>query len=264
MAVHDMRYQLAPPSYHYFTFSIDVAATLELYCDGGDEAMSQKLEGLQDRQYAGQCLEVERSTGEKTPKYRVISIRPVQQGLTKPHPRNPDHARPTMCVPILPTTAHPRSREALKVSKPLPWDDCYHPTCYNLWARVLSEWRDYHDSPRAKFSVSLFKALEEDELHRDLLRAGLDDAKIQRILDGQEDAPDTDDVSETDSHTLQTFLAKIPGSDDPEEDEIFVPVMPMRRRGSFPGDCTGVSTRTLRICPFRSAAGSGGRRHVYS
>ncbi len=56
------RYQLAPPWYHYFTFSIDVEATLDLYCDGGDEVMKKKLDGMQNRQYAGYCTEVRRST----------------------------------------------------------------------------------------------------------------------------------------------------------------------------------------------------------
>ncbi len=37
---------------------IDVAATLEVYCDGGDDTMLQKLDGLQDKKYAGYCLEV--------------------------------------------------------------------------------------------------------------------------------------------------------------------------------------------------------------
>ncbi|KAK0463715.1 uncharacterized protein EV420DRAFT_1104445 [Desarmillaria tabescens] len=226
MAVHilDTRFQLAPPYEHYFTFSIDVAATLELYCDGGDEGMLKRLDGFQDRKYAGQCLEIEKPDKEQ-PKYHVICIRPVQQGLTKAHPRKPDYARPTMCVPILPETAHPKSREPLTLSKLLPWDHCYHPTCYDLWARVRTEWRDYHDSPRAQFSESLCEALEEDGRYRQLLRAGLDDARIQRILDGQEDAPDTDDASEIDGRTCKTFLAKVPEFDDPEEDGIFVPVM---------------------------------------
>ncbi len=52
------RYQLAPPLDTYFTFSIDVEATLDLYCDGGDEVMKEKLDGMQNRQYAGYCAEV--------------------------------------------------------------------------------------------------------------------------------------------------------------------------------------------------------------
>ncbi|PBK78615.1 hypothetical protein ARMSODRAFT_947574 [Armillaria solidipes] len=222
---HDMRYQLAPPYHHYFTFSIDVAATLELYCDGGDTTMLQKLDGVQDRQYAGYTF-FDEDTPEEMPKFQVIGIRLVQQGLTKPHPWKSRHSRPHMCAPISPTTAHPSSREPLDLSRgPLPWDNCYHPTCYDLLARVPSEWRDYYYTPRANFSDSFCKALDEDERYVELLRAGLDDDRILRILDGQEDAPDTDDASETDSQICKTFLAKIPGTDKPQEDRIFVPVL---------------------------------------
>ncbi|PBK93000.1 hypothetical protein ARMGADRAFT_144517 [Armillaria gallica] len=93
------RYQLAPPLDTYFTFSIDVEATLDLYCDGGDEVMKEKLDGIQNRQYAGYCTEIV-EPDEEQPKYHVINIRPVQQRLTKPHSRKPQHARPTMCVPV--------------------------------------------------------------------------------------------------------------------------------------------------------------------
>ncbi len=57
----DTKFSLAPPLYTYITLSIDVAATLKLYCGGGDEAMLQKLDGLQDHKYAGYCLDVHRS-----------------------------------------------------------------------------------------------------------------------------------------------------------------------------------------------------------
>ncbi len=60
MATHSLsaKLQVTPPLNHYFTFSIDVAATLELYCDGGDKTMLEKLDGVQSRQYAGYCTEV--------------------------------------------------------------------------------------------------------------------------------------------------------------------------------------------------------------
>ncbi|KAK0211040.1 hypothetical protein DFS33DRAFT_346910 [Desarmillaria ectypa] len=222
-----MQSRVVPPLRHYFAFSIDVAATLELYCDGGDDLMRKKLDGLQDRMYAGHCLLVERRADGDN-KYHVIDIRPVQQGLTKPHPRKSQHARPAMCVPILPETAHPRSREPLELSRALPWDNCYHPTCYDVCARVPTEWRDYSQSPYVKFSSPLVKAIQEDTRYDQLLRAGIDDDQALRILDGQQDAPDIDvpdDASETDSHTCRTFMAKITGSDNPEEDDIFVPVL---------------------------------------
>ncbi|KAK0484071.1 hypothetical protein IW261DRAFT_1466542 [Armillaria novae-zelandiae] len=224
---HDMRYQLSPPYDHYFTFSIDVAATLELYCDGGDTAMLQKLEGVQDRQYAGYTFFDENPAEDEMPKFQAIGIRPVQQGLTKPHPWKLRHFRPHMCAPISPTTAHPRSREPLDLSRgPLPWDNCYHPTCYDIFARVPSEWRDYYYTPCvADFTDSFYKALEEDDRYIELLRAGLDDDRILRIIDGREDGPDTDYASETDSQICKTLLAKIPGSDKPEEDSGFVPIL---------------------------------------
>ncbi len=51
----DMQPQVVPPERHYFAFSIDVAATLELYCDGGNVSMLQKLDGVKNRMYAGYC-----------------------------------------------------------------------------------------------------------------------------------------------------------------------------------------------------------------
>ncbi len=111
----------------------------------------------------------------------VFSVRPVQQGLTKPHPRKPQHARPTMCIPVLPTTAHPRSRKPLKVSKgPLPWEKCYHPTCYDVWMRIPAEPQYYFQSSSAagNLSLQLMEAFDEDKLHSKLLRTGLDDDRI--------------------------------------------------------------------------------------
>ncbi len=87
------------------------------------------------------------------------------------------------------------------------------------------EWRDYQHSSRAKLSPSLLDALKEDRRYGELLRAGLDDGRIMRIINGLEDTPETDNASETDSQTCKTFFAKIPGTDESEEDAIFVPVM---------------------------------------
>ncbi|PBK92960.1 hypothetical protein ARMGADRAFT_1063156 [Armillaria gallica] len=196
-----MQPQVVPPERHYFAFSIDVAATLELYCDGGDDSMLQKLDGVKDRMYAGYCLMVDGRVDEEN-KYHVIDIRPVQQGLTKPHPRNLSNYRGA-----------------------LPWDNCYHPTCYDVCARILTEWRDYSQSPCVVLSAPLVKAIPEDIRYDRLLRARVDDEQALRILDGQQDAPEIDLPDETDSQTCKTFLAKIPCSDNPEEDAIFVPVM---------------------------------------
>ncbi|KAK0497025.1 hypothetical protein EDD18DRAFT_1331710 [Armillaria luteobubalina] len=113
-----------------------------------------------------------------------------------------------MCIPILPETAHPRSREPLKLSEALPWDHCYHPTCYDVCARIRTEWRDYSHSPYVMLSAPLVKAIPEDIRYGGLLRAGVDDERAIRILDGEEDAPEIDlpdDMFETDSQTCKTF-----------------------------------------------------------
>ncbi|KAG7442175.1 uncharacterized protein BT62DRAFT_936268 [Guyanagaster necrorhizus] len=221
------RFQDFPPWFSYITFSFDVAATLDLYCDGGEEAMLQKLDGLEDRKYAGYCLEVE---VPREPTYQVISIRPSQQGLTKPHSRKPQYARPLMCVPMLSATAHPRCREPLDVTMPLPWDNCYHPTCYDVCVRVPTERRDYCQSWYVKghFSRELRIAFDEDDRYEQLLRVGLDDDQILRVLDGQEDPLATDvpdEASETDSLASPMLLAKVPSSDKLEYEPCFVPVM---------------------------------------
>ncbi|KAG7448149.1 uncharacterized protein BT62DRAFT_1074655, partial [Guyanagaster necrorhizus] len=171
-----MNLQIVPPSCYYFAFSIDVTATLEMYCDGGNDFMLQKLDALRDRMYAGYCVEVKGASGA----VEAIAVR----------------------------------------------TNCYHPTCYDLYGRIPTEWRDYSQSPRlrARFSPQLIKPLAEDGRYHQLLRSGLDDDQVLRILDGQEDAPDTDNRSETDSQTGQTFLANMPGCDEPEDD-IFMPVL---------------------------------------
>ncbi|PBK78591.1 hypothetical protein ARMSODRAFT_1078122 [Armillaria solidipes] len=178
----DSNNQVVPPWDSYLTFSIDVAATLEVYCDGGDNTMLRKP--------------------EEDSKYYAVHIRPVQQGLAKPHwhPRKPQHARPTMCVSVLPATAHLRSRVPPQVSKLLPWNNCYHPTCYDICVRIPAEQRDHSQSPYLNCPPEL----------------GLDDDRILRILDGQEEAPETDvldDSSQTssESQASQMFLAKVPG-----------------------------------------------------
>ncbi|PBK92977.1 hypothetical protein ARMGADRAFT_1080176 [Armillaria gallica] len=61
----DSNNQVVPPWDSHFTFSIDVTATLEVYCDGGDDTMLQKLDGLQDKKHAGYWLEVTNASEEE-------------------------------------------------------------------------------------------------------------------------------------------------------------------------------------------------------
>ena len=48
---------------------------------------------------------------------------------------------PDMCLPILPSTNHPTSREALRPSRPLPWNDCYLETVQAVNVRVRAEYQ---------------------------------------------------------------------------------------------------------------------------
>ncbi|KAK0196713.1 hypothetical protein F5146DRAFT_1116175 [Armillaria mellea] len=86
--------------------------------------------------------------------------------------------------------------------------------------------RDYLDSPRAASSPLFCKALDEDTHYVELLWTRLGNDKILQTLDSQEDAPEIDDALETDtSQIFKPFLAKIPRSDEPEEDCVFAPVI---------------------------------------
>ncbi|KAK0441965.1 hypothetical protein EV421DRAFT_616574 [Armillaria borealis] len=128
------RYKVAsgPPLNHYFTFSIDVAATLELYCDGGDENMLEKLDRIQTRQWAGYCTGSQMNSNPNTTLSVCGWCSRVSRNLILGNPS----IRPTMCVPILLAIAHPTSRKPLAVMMRLPWDNCYHRTCYGLFVHV--------------------------------------------------------------------------------------------------------------------------------
>ncbi|KAK0211130.1 hypothetical protein DFS33DRAFT_352957 [Desarmillaria ectypa] len=187
--------------------------------------MLKKLDGLKDRKYPGYCMEVKKAIG-KGPKFHAISIRPVQQGFTKLHPRKLHHVRPGWCIPISLETVHPSSREPLQHSKSLPWNNCYHPTCYDVYSRVPSEWRDYYQTPRMTSLLPVIdKCIAEDGRYSQLLHIGINDVdQIVRILDREEEGPD--DASETWSIICKTFLVKIPGFEEPEEeDDIFMPLL---------------------------------------
>lgn len=188
--------------------------------------MLKKLSGLENKKYAGYCIERDLPT-EGDNSFHTINIRPVQQGLTKRYPQDPYRARPAMCIPILPETFHPRSRTPLKLSKPLPWNNCYHPTCYDIRARIPKELRNYSETPRLRSSTPVINQplIQDEEFYR-LLRDGIGEDRVLRILDGTEERPDICiDTSDDPSETCTTFLAKIPGKEDLEADDGFTPVL---------------------------------------
>ncbi len=66
----------------------------------------------------------------------------------------------------------------------------------------------------------------QDEEFCKLLRAGVDEYRALRILNGMEERPDICmDPSDDTSETCKTFLANIPGIEDLEADDGFTPVL---------------------------------------
>ncbi|KAF8998055.1 hypothetical protein BDZ89DRAFT_1083455, partial [Hymenopellis radicata] len=116
----------------FMVFSIDPAATLRYYCQGGDAVAKELAQNLACKQYAGYCVR-QWNGGLPDPEaaFNRMWLRPIQIGLTKPRPNLTDkfkHKTADMCVPILPTTEHPLGRTPLPISHPLPWSNCYQPT----------------------------------------------------------------------------------------------------------------------------------------
>jgi hypothetical protein len=78
-----------------------------------------------------------------------------------------------MCVPVLPATQHPLSREPLAPSRPLPWPDRYHYTmCPMIECRIAKTFADPSNAtqlPRSERS-RLAECFEEDLSRSDMLR----------------------------------------------------------------------------------------------
>ncbi|SJL00852.1 uncharacterized protein ARMOST_04166 [Armillaria ostoyae] len=96
------------------------------------------------------------------------------------------YARPTMCGPVLPAIV---PTEATAMRQLLPF--------YLLQSFRARTNRMTGPSSLTTWERPLFKGVKEDMRYSQLLRDGLDDDRILRILDGQEDVPDIDDTSET-------------------------------------------------------------------
>ncbi|KAF9009174.1 hypothetical protein BDZ89DRAFT_1078677 [Hymenopellis radicata] len=142
----------------FMAFSIDPAATLRYYCQGGD-ALAKELAqefGLQticfllcSKQWTGGLPDPEAA-------FNRMCLRPIQIGLTKPRLTLTDkfkHTTADMCVPILPTTEHPLGRTPLSISHPLPWSNCYQPTMDDFDVLVEPQNYDYSNTPHYAFAA---------------------------------------------------------------------------------------------------------------
>lgn len=70
-----------------------------------------------------------------------------------------------MCVPVQPNAMHPFGREPLKLTRPLPWSDCYHDTLGGVDVRITTAMRPYSNviklPPRER--EYLCRPIDEDE-----------------------------------------------------------------------------------------------------
>ncbi|KAF9009184.1 hypothetical protein BDZ89DRAFT_1078695 [Hymenopellis radicata] len=135
----------------FMAFSIDPAATLRYYCQGGDAVAKELAQDLACKQYAGYCVR-QWNGGLPDPEaaFNRMWLRPIQIGLTKPRPNRTDKFKrktADMCVPILPTTEHPLGRTPLPISHPLPWSNCYQPTMDDFDVLVEPQNYDYSNTP---------------------------------------------------------------------------------------------------------------------
>ncbi len=209
-----MQPQVVPPGASLFRFFHRCRCNSELYCDGGNVSMLQKLDGVKNRnvrRLLWVSLRLPSISRMKNHFYRSMDglMREINTTLSTFGQSN--GASPSLilvnhstrdlrcCIPILPETAHPRSREPLELSGVLPWDNCYHPPVTTFVHVYEPNGRDYSQSPCVMLSAPLVKAIPEDIRYGQLLRAGIDDDEALRILDGRQDTPEMDlpdDISE--------------------------------------------------------------------
>ncbi|KAK0184639.1 hypothetical protein F5146DRAFT_987870 [Armillaria mellea] len=112
-------------------------------------------------------------------KYVSLTATLVSQGLP-----NSDMGRfivPDMSVPISPETCHPLSRLPMKLSNPLPWPNCYHPTQATIKCRVHNDINIGDPWPEPKYKMELAtdrlrldQYFRQDADRRDALRLGQD------------------------------------------------------------------------------------------
>ncbi|KAJ7637295.1 hypothetical protein DFH06DRAFT_653706 [Mycena polygramma] len=124
---HGMKRETLPAIGACAVFTIDPVASLDPEIQQDTEVIAA-CKRLVNKKYV--AFVDQRGFYQPWSPYNTYTVRFVLQG--KP-PTFPDRCiEPSMSIPLDPMTAesHPSSRDPLKVSKPLPWNDCYI-TCYN-------------------------------------------------------------------------------------------------------------------------------------
>ncbi|VDB86887.1 unnamed protein product [Peniophora sp. CBMAI 1063] len=106
----------------------------------------------------------------------------VRRGM--PRARKPPFDAPETCIPILPNTSHPLSRNPVRPAQPLPWPDRYLETTFGLpvSCRITTTQRNYTSVLPISIPdlIKMRKYVREDQERRfdlrDRLRAGSLDA----------------------------------------------------------------------------------------
>ncbi|KAI0043079.1 hypothetical protein FA95DRAFT_1499170, partial [Auriscalpium vulgare] len=124
-----------PMSGSYVVFRLNPVATLEAL---RDPIATEQAHSLPKRRYVGTILEVSTSCRHPESRSRLYydcDLFLLSQGLPKALPM--EGIDEIMCIPIHPAN-HPKGRESISPTPPLPWDDLYHHTTLHFDVRVRS------------------------------------------------------------------------------------------------------------------------------
>ncbi|TRM56587.1 hypothetical protein BD626DRAFT_440784 [Schizophyllum amplum] len=119
----------APLPGAYLVISLDPVASLERL---DDPIVRQQCQEMKCGKYVA-CATKEKGAFGTFFRYCTFTFDLVVQGLPPDDPSTFFHQ--SMTIPILPNTSHPTSRRPARATYPLPWNDCYHASCFRVEAR---------------------------------------------------------------------------------------------------------------------------------
>jgi hypothetical protein len=205
----------------YIAFTIDPEATFKHYFYPIDETTERHFRKFPQKTYVGYCsyvslnsaqelvqglTEREQSSGipARNVMYNEISICPLQHGLTPPDAAL--RITEDMCAPVAPESQHPKGRKPIKTNKPLPWSNCYHPTCMDVNVLLSTARVDYTHAftiDSLDFGWMACYASEDgiarqDEDDRDYIDTNDDDSRSYVSSEQSEDSPGEDECVATD------------------------------------------------------------------
>jgi len=120
----------------YVVLAIDPGRTLEAL---DDPEVALVTENIKPKLYVGYVSRSESFLDHLAP-FQSFRIHLLREGL--PPQSTEKCIEADMCIPVLPATDHPSSREALRPSRPLPWSNCYHSSFDSTVIRVPTVYAD--------------------------------------------------------------------------------------------------------------------------